>query len=152
MEGDTTTTTTKKKASGSNAMRFMTLLLVLAVGAAAFFYVQYQGAASETPEAIAAKNSEETAHVLDELGSVLLITEDTDPTVAKVNDADALKAVNSDFYVNTANGDYLVLYPTRAIVFRLEDKMIVNIAPIVNTGDITSNNATDTPADTQATE
>ncbi len=141
----------KKSVGVPVATRVMVLLLVVALGAAAFFFVKYQDASSDTPEAIAARNAEESAEVIAALGGVLLLNEEADPTVAKVDDAETLKEANPDFYADTVNGDYLVLYPTRAIIFRLEDKQIINVAPIINTSNIDAGTGGDA-ADDAATD
>jgi len=136
MDQDTNVNKTKKtkKLTGSAIMvRIMVLVVVLSLGAAVYFYAQYKDASSSTPDAVAAKNAEESTQVIAELNDVLLLTDDTDPTVARVDDAEALKAANPDFYSNVKNGDYLILYPSRAVIFRSEDKQIINVAPIINT-------------------
>lgn len=143
---DQQATSTKKKsrvATMSMTNKFLAVLVVLAVFAAGFFYMKYQDASSETVDAVAARNAEESADVLTSLGSILVLDEENEPTVAKIDDASVLKEANPEFYSGAANGDYLVLYPTRAIIFRLEDKQIINFAPIINTG-VTTDTADDT--------
>ncbi len=86
-------------------------------------------------------NQEVSARVLGSLDDVLWIdADDEKPTVATVDNAEALRAANQEFYKNAQDGDYLILYPQRAIIYREDESKIINIAPIVNAG-------TDEPAD-----
>jgi hypothetical protein len=64
------------------------------------------------------------------------------PTVARVENVDTLKKSNPDFYKNVAAGDYLILYPQRAVIYRKTENKIMNVAPIV---------AADKPAAEQTT-
>lgn len=131
------------------------LVVLLAVAAAVFFYVKYQDARSKLPEEVAAQNAEETARVIGKLGNILNITTDAQPTVARVDNPDVLKQANPDFYADTQTGDYLILYPERAIIYRESENKIINIAPIINTSNIKPNadqsKSTDQSSDTTNT-
>ena len=112
------------------------LLLLAAVGSAAYFYMQYRDVRDNPTQAVAQRNSEETDRVLTKLKSVLRIDETDAPTVARVDDPAKLKATNEDFYRNVEKGDYLILYPKRAILFREANSQIINVAPIINTSEL----------------
>ncbi|MCA9324103.1 hypothetical protein KC992_03285 [Candidatus Saccharibacteria bacterium] len=122
-------------------MLVMALLLLCAIGAAGFFWNDAREAKQQTPEGVAARNQQETQEVVASLSAQLLIEGDAKPTVARVENPDVLKKANQDFYKNVQTGDYLVLYPQRAIIYRKEEKKIINIAPIINTSDIQSQSA-----------
>lgn len=66
---------------------------------------------------------------------------------SRVEDPEKLKASNAAFYKDVQVGDYLVIYPKRAIVYRESNDQIVNIAPIINTADLKADEGT-TPAET----
>lgn len=112
------------------------LVLLAAVGAAAYFYTQYRDVRDNPTQAVAQRNNEETTRVLTKLKSVLRIDETDAPTVARVDDPAKLKATNEEFYRNVEKGDYLVLYPKRAILFRETNSQIINVAPIINTSEL----------------
>ena len=111
----------------------MGLVVVVALGAAIFFWNDARTARNESPEGIAARNQEESERVITSLDTVLLTESDAAPTVARVEDPEVLKQANEDFYKNAETGDYLVLYPQRAILYREVEKRIINVAPIINT-------------------
>lgn len=116
------------------------VVLVLALGAAFYFWNEANTAKEATPEAIAAKNQEESARVISSLNLVLYTESDEQPTVARIEDPAVLQEANEEFYRNAEAGDYLILYPNRAIIFRESENLVVNVAPIINTNDIAPSN------------
>ena len=128
---------TEKKVRKINIKYLILVLLVLAsAGAAVYFWNDAREAKLQTPEGVQARNEQETQSVVDSLKQQLIIEGEDKPTVARVENPEVLIKANADFYKNVQKGDYLVLYPQRAIIYRLEEKKIVNIAPIINTSDI----------------
>lgn len=133
----------EKKANSKSRMPKMSvtnwlvmLAVVLLAGAAFYFWQDAQDARNQTPEAIAERNEEESQRVIQQLGEILQISTDQEPTVARIEDADVLREANPDFYTDAQENDYLVLYPQRAIIYREDENKIVNIAPIINTADL----------------
>ena len=114
------------------------LLLVVSIGAAIYFWNDAQEAKSNSPEAVAARNQEESTQIVSNLSAILFIESESDPTVARVEDPETLKAANPDFYSNAQTGDYLILYPQRAIIYRAEENKIINIAPIIDASRLNS--------------
>jgi nitrogen regulatory protein PII-like uncharacterized protein len=121
------------------------VLVVLALGVAGFFYKQYQDVKTNPSQAISEKNTVETDQVLNSLKAVILIEETEKPTVARVESPDVLKKNNETFYKNIVKGDYIILYPTRAIIYRKDTNQIINMAPIVKSSDL---KASEQPAPT----
>jgi hypothetical protein len=125
---------TQKKSKMKMSWGILAVLAVLlSLGAAVYFWNDAREAKQDSPDAVAAKNLAETERVVSELGEILLLNADQDPTVARVEDPTVLQKSNPDFYKDIQVGDYLVLYPQRAIVYRSSETRIINIAPIVNT-------------------
>jgi len=116
------------------------VVIVLALGAAFYFWNEAQTAKSSTPEAIAAKNQEESTRVIESLNLVLYTDSENQPTVARIEDPVVLKEANEEFYRNAQTGDYLILYPNRAIIYRESENLVINVAPIINTKDIAPGN------------
>ena len=132
----------KEVRAGARSSMLFGVIALLAVVAAGFFFLQYQNERSNSPEATAERNQALSNDIVGQLGAVLLLDEEAEPTVATIDDANSLREANADFYENAQDGDYLILYPQRAIIFRDTEDRVVNIAPIISTG----NNAT--PAET----
>jgi hypothetical protein len=120
-----------KKTSTLNAV--LGGLLVLSLITGGFFYNKYRSLSTDPKKAVESRNASETKDVLDAVSKILLTESDKQPTVARVETPDALKGSNPDFYKNITAGDYLILYPQRAIVFRKSENKIINVAPIVDT-------------------
>lgn len=106
--------------------------LLLAIGMSGYFYYSYQQSMLDPQARIEERNEAETHTVLNRLGQILLIDTEDDPTVAKVEDVEKLKQSNEEFYKNIEQGDYLILYPEQAIIYRMDEDKIINIAPIVD--------------------
>ena len=141
-----------KKGANMNAnkmMMAMGFVLVLAIGAAVFFWNESRDS-SNSEEAIAARNQEESDGVIANLDEVLLTESEAEPTVARVEDPQLLRDANPDFYKNVEEGDYLILYPQRAIIFRNTENRIINVAPIIDTSQLSTDGATQAPADDEA--
>ena len=147
-DSDTQPETSKKSGKGKLIMWVVFVVVLLsAIGAAGYFYKQYQDVKSDPKSAQEEKNKAETQRVIDKLKLGLLITETDAPTVARVEDPEKLKSSNQEFYKDIQKGDYLVIFPKRAIIFRESNEQIINVAPIINTADLKAKEGT-TPAAT----
>lgn len=121
-----------------NMLKNFTIIVVaLAIGAAVFFWNEAREAKQFSLEGVQERNLAETQQVVDKLGTILQLNNEDQPTVARVENPDVLKEGNPDFYRDAQANDYLVLYPQRAIIYRLSDNKIINIAPIINTEAVT---------------
>ena len=75
----------------------LVILLVIAVGTSVYFYSQYRNVKNDPASAVKQKNSKETDQVLTEVKKILLIDTSEPPTVARVEDSEALKTNNAVF-------------------------------------------------------
>lgn len=126
----------KNVGGGKASKLIVALVLVASIGAAGYFYKQYQDVKQDPKSAQVEQNKVETQRVLDKLKAAILVTEAEAPTVARVEDPEKLKASNKDFYKDIQKGDYLIIFPKRAIVYRESINQIINIAPIINIADL----------------
>lgn len=143
-----------KKSGGKNKLVLWVILgivLLSSFGTAGYFYKKYQDVNSDPKAAQEEKNQVETDRVMVSLKKTLLITEADAPTVARVEDPEKLKSSNQEFYKDIQKGDYLIIFPKRAIIYRESEDQIINVAPIINTSDLKSKEGT-TPASTEATK
>lgn len=145
--------TSKKKKMpkmGGKFIPWLLLLVVLAAGVGGTMYYKDRADKVEADPASVQqeKNQAETDRVLTSLAKTVLIEETDKPTVARVDDPEKLKSSNETFYKNVQQGDYLVIYPKRAIIYRESIGQIINIAPIINTSELKADEGT-TPAATE---
>lgn len=129
----------RRKQGNKTLVWALTGLLILAVGFGGYMYWRYRDVSSDPASAISEKNQEETDRVLTGLKKRLLIGETEAPTVARVEDPEKLKKSNAEFYKDVLKGDYLIIFPKRAIIYREENDQIINLAPIINTSELQRN-------------
>jgi hypothetical protein len=136
------------------AVWLMVIIVLVSLGTAIYFWKDAQDARSTTPEAIAERNQVDSERVINKLNDILLTDSKDAPTVARIENPQVLIDANPEFYKYAVQGDYLVLYPQRAIIYREADDRIINVAPIINTSQLNTptDNSTDTDSDTTQTE
>lgn len=120
------------------------LIALIAMMTGAYYYNKFQKISKDPQSQLEQKNSTETKAVIEDLGKILVLPADKQPTVAKVEDVEKLKKSNETFYKDVAPEDYLVLYPDRAIIYRKKENKIINIAPIVDTSQPAAEGDTET--------
>jgi len=125
----------QSKPVGPNRSKFskalFVLILVTALGGAGYFYKQTQDLKTNSEQTMAENQKLESDKVLGDLKKILLINEADTPTVARIDDPAQLKATNQEFYKDVQQADYLIVYPSRAIIYRSFNNQIINVAPIV---------------------
>ncbi|NJL96264.1 hypothetical protein HC864_00315 [Candidatus Gracilibacteria bacterium] len=126
-----------KKANNFSISLLIIGLIIALAGVGYFAYDQYTKNESlqvqlSDPEAQANIEQEQATEIINKLKKILLVDESQgDPAVASVTDSEKLKEAQPEFYKDVQNGDYLVIYPSRAIIFRQAENKIINIAPII---------------------
>jgi hypothetical protein len=69
--------------------------------------------------------------VLESLKKIILLPgDDVQPTMATINDVDALKAEQPGFFGNAKNGDRVIVYPELAIIYDYEANKIIKVGPV----------------------
>lgn len=128
---------------GSKYLPWIIVVVVLVAGiGTAYYYKNRADRVESDPTSVQKeKNQEETARVLTALKLILTIDETDAPTVARVEDPAKLQSSNPEFYKNVQTGDYLVIFPKRAIIYRESTNQIINVAPIINTSDLEAKKA-----------
>jgi len=108
------------------------ILSVIALGSGFLAFKFYQ---SSKGNAVLGANTSNTQpdpkaqEVKNNISKEILVPSE-EPTIASIVDINKLKQQNAAFYADAQNGDYLVLYSTKAIVYRLEENKIINVLPI----------------------
>lgn len=130
----------------SKILVIILVLLLIAGGAGGtyYYYGKYQEANNKlnNPEQTA---QAEVTKLVGEIGMIMELPEDEQPTVATVLDKDKLK--DQGFFVKAENGDKVVIYSKarKAILYRQSSKKIIEVAPI----DLTQPQASATPKPTK---
>lgn len=108
------------------------LLALAGLSSASIYYIKYKDALDHPAQTHKTMEGAETARVLASLGKVLKIEAGQNPTVARIESPDQLKRSNPTFYADAQKGDYLVVFSSRAVIYRESTNQLINIVPIVN--------------------
>lgn len=76
-----------------------------------------------------AKNLEAAKEIVAAVGKLMEVPKDVEPTVATIVDVESLRKQN-DFYKQAENGDFLVVWPTRAVLYRKSANKIIDVVPV----------------------
>lgn len=74
-------------------------------------------------------NQEKADEVVQKVQLLMDIDTSVQPTVATIVDVERLQAQNP-FYDKAENGDFLIVTPTRAILYREQDNIILDVVPV----------------------
>lgn len=125
------------------------VVLIASIGTAIYFKKEVDKVKSDPTAAQVEKNQAETDRVMTALKKVLFVSEQDAPTVARVEDPEKLKSSNKEFYKDVQVGDYLIIFPKRAVIYRESNNQIINLAPIINTADLKASTGTTPASNTQ---
>ena len=124
------------KPKKSKTLFFIILILLFFIAGAVGGYFGYEYLSSKKvseklkdPEYISYLQEQQTEKILEDLGSIMLLP-DEKPTIATLLDIEELKKENAEFYKDAQKGDILVIYSEKAIIYREEDKKVINVAPV----------------------
>lgn len=68
--------------------------------------------------------------LIDRVGDQIIIDQTEEPTIATIEDINTLKAVKPEIYKNAENGDKILVFSDRVIIYREKDDLIVNVIPL----------------------
>ncbi len=145
---------TKMPSPPKGATRLSTLsvaLLVLILVTAAILWavstLQKPSSSSATGESAASKDVQT---LISDVSRHIVVKQDEQPTVATVQDADLLRKQNPEFYKDAQNGDRLLIWSDKAVLYSSSRDLILSVLPInlpVNAA--TSTNTTTTSQTSQ---
>lgn len=75
------------------------------------------------------ENQEKAREVVEQVQEIMDIDTSVEPTVATIVDVQKLREQNP-FYNKAENGDYLIVTPTRAILYRESENKILDVVPV----------------------
>ncbi len=75
------------------------------------------------------ENQERAKQIVERVRTLIEIPADVTPTVATIVDVEKLRAQNP-FYNGAENGDFLIVTPTRAILFDADRNVIIDVVPV----------------------
>jgi hypothetical protein len=122
---------------------FVGLFVILLIG---FFwmYTKYQNAEKQIVSILETKGGQQEEmdedkilEVVEKVKRLIVITEEMIPALATIKDVDML-AQQQSFFNGASNGDMVLIYPNRVIIYNpIEDKL-VNVGPVYRNQEQTS--------------
>jgi len=76
--------------------------------------------------------SVEDFKVLERLGEIINLPKNITPTMAVVTDVVKLRVEQPVFFADAKNGDRLIIYPEKAIIYDYVSNKIINVGPVVS--------------------
>lgn len=86
-----------------------------------------------TPQGQQELNKNEVDKVVAAVGKLIILPTDQQPTVATIQDVVAL-AKEQPFFNGAENGDKLLFYQDKAIIYSVKNDKLVNVGPVYNQG------------------
>lgn len=107
------------------------LFVLIVLTAFACVALQQTGFADVLKIAYKIQQQKSDEQILAQLSKIMLLPEDTKPTIKVITDAQTLKNDQPGFFTNAKNGDILIIYPDKAIIFDASANKIIQVGPVV---------------------
>lgn len=88
------------------------------------------GARMPTGDAYPAGSPEDMRQLIEQVSRHMMVNSQEVPSVATIEDAATLRAKNSVFYRDAQNGDRLLIYSDKAILFSPSRDLVLNVMPV----------------------
>ncbi len=119
---------------------FVLLFIFVLIGFIWFFYSYQQvkkqmDSLTNKMQTDGEMSSQEVDALLKEVENLIILPQDQgQPMIATIKDANKLKQ-SDPFYVDAQNGDKLIVYKTKAIIYNPSRKKIINVGPVYLSND-----------------
>ncbi len=122
-----------------NKKPIIVLIIVVLIAAAGYFvYSKYYKASSNSQDG--EMSQKEIDRLLHEVGELIRLPEGVQPAIATINDVEAL-IKEQKFFLGAKNGDKILIYKDKAIVYDPDKKILINVGPVIGgNGDGANNN------------
>jgi len=85
-------------------------------------------------------NSADTAKynaLIDKVKKIILVP-DENPTIATIANLEEVQKQNATFYADAKEGDTVIIFSTKALIYRESEDKIINVAPVTKESDTTT--------------
>lgn len=107
------------------------LFVLIVLAAFACVALQQTGFADVLKIAYQMQQQKSDEQILAQLRKIILLPEDTKPAIKVITDAETLKKDQPGFFTNAKNGDMLIIYSDKAIIFDASANKIIQVGPVV---------------------
>lgn len=130
---------TPSNTSNKSKVVFMFLAVITTAAFVWAFYAYYQAQKEITfltsPTAQQEFIKQEMASLVAKVKNHIVVPTDEEPLIATVLDVEKLKA-EQPFYAGAKNGDKLIIYSDKAILYDAVNDVLVNVGPVTIEGDL----------------
>lgn len=116
------------------------ILLIVIIGGGAYLLVikprQNAAVQGTSTDANAADTAKYNA-LIDKVKKIILVP-DENPTIATIANLDEVKKQNATFYADAKEGDTVIIFSTKALIYRESEDKIINVAPVTKETDSTT--------------
>lgn len=122
-------------------------VFLLVIGLATAWYVPLYLAKKQTtltPERMAL-NTDQVTSLVEKVALHIQVKEGEQPTVATIQDVEVLRAQNPDFYKDAKNGDRLLIWSDKAVLYSSTQDRLLAVLPIRISDTATTTSAPVTP-------
>ena len=124
-------------------------VIVVAIIAGGGWYFYNQGGQEFVIKPGEKLSDDQVTRLINRVGRFLVLPDDEEPSVAAISDAATLSQRQA-FYKDAKDGDILLVFSNKAIIYDAVNDKLVNVGPIVRTDDLSptasgSEDATPTP-------
>jgi len=125
----------KKAKGGKKFVWFLIILIIITlIAGCAWLFLNYKNAKSQIADLSNIKTEKQVpgnvTDILEKVKKHIIIYETEMPQIATINDAQEL-AKSQKFYENAKNGDKILLFGQRAIIYNPTNDILVNVGPVI---------------------
>jgi len=122
------------KSNTPTAKWILFVVVLLLIGASMFFFIRYQHAKKELtqlkdPAFQAEQLQQENKQLVADVANLIELPLDQEPVIGTVQDAAAL-AADQKFFSRAENGDRVLIYEDKAIIYRPSIHKLINVGPV----------------------
>lgn len=127
---------------GKNSTVFYVILLLIILVTAAVLMVlnqfrnkqqpkdNQQNVKTEAVDKVVPMEKNDILALISSVSNLILINNDEEPTIATVQDADSLRISNPSFYKDAENGDRLLVWSDKAVLYSTKMNKLLAVMPI----------------------
>lgn len=123
----------KKKNETLNNMKIirmiLTVLFIALFAVSIYFFIENRKINKQLTDPSNSQPQQEIDDLISKVGALIILPEGQEPIIATVKDVDAL-AAQQPFFRDAENGDMILIYKEKAIIYSTKKNKLVNVGPV----------------------
>jgi len=118
---------------GSLLFVILAILLIVMTVISTWLFVNYRDAMDQIQNDVSVEETngltdKQAKEIITKVGEHIVLSAEEVPVVARLEDADSLKQEQA-FFKNAQNGDFLLIYSDRGIIYSPDKDILINVGP-----------------------